>query len=108
MKWTFPDVNIPPHGYLIVFASGDKELDEPNDPKGYLHTNWKLASDGETVVLTAPDGVTVLDAIVNYPAQREDLAYGRDMQENLTFLEPTPGSINRARSYRGWSAVIPC
>ena len=102
MKWIFPDVNIPPHGYLIVFASGDKELDEPNDPEGYLHTNWKLDSDGESVVLTAPDGVTVLDAIVDYPAQRGDLAYGWDMQENLTFLELTPGSINRVQSYQGW------
>ncbi|MCK4858480.1 MAG: lamin tail domain-containing protein, partial [candidate division Zixibacteria bacterium] len=102
MKWIFPDVKIPPHDYLIVFASGAKELVEPNDPKGYLHTNWKLDSNGETVVLTAPDGVTVLDAIVDYPAQREDLAYGQDIQENLTFLEPTPGSINRAQSYQGW------
>ncbi len=87
MKWIFPDVKIPPHGYLIVFASGDKELDEPNDPEGYLHTNWKLDANGETVVLTAPDGVTVLDAIVNYPAQRADLAYGRDMQAGMALLE---------------------
>ena len=104
MKWIFPEVSIPPHGHLIVFASGDKELHEPNDPKGCLHANWRLASDGETVVLTAPDGVTVLDTIVNYPAQREDLAYGRDMQGNLTFLEPTPGSANLTQSYQGWLA----
>jgi hypothetical protein len=102
MKWIFPDVKIPPNGYLIVFASGDNELGEPNDPKGYLHTNWKLDSDGETVVLTARDGVTILDAIVNYPAQRADLAYGRDVQADMAFLEPTPGSINRAQSYQGW------
>jgi len=102
MKWIFPDVKIPPHGYLLVFASGDMELGEPNDPKGYLHTTWKLDSDGESVVLTAPDGVTILDAIINYPAQRGDLAYGRDMEGELAFLEPTPGSINRARSYQGW------
>lgn len=103
MKWVFPEVMIPPHGYLIVFASGS---DENVDPQGSIHASWRLDGDGESVVLTAPDGFTVVDAIVEYPAQCEDLAYGRDVEGTLTFLEPTPRAINLARSYDGWLAPL--
>lgn len=99
MKWVFPEVNIPAHGYLVVFASGRTDS---IDPGGEIHASWRLSGDGESVVLTAPDGVTVLDAVVDYPALCDDLAYGRDMEGNLTFQEPTPGGINLAEAYEGW------
>jgi Lamin Tail Domain/CotH kinase protein/Fn3 associated len=98
-KWVFPQITIPAHGYLIVFASGNEET---IDPEGGIHTNWRLNGDGESVLLTAPDGVTVADAVLEYPPQCEDLAYGRDIEGNLTFQEPTPGAINLATSYEGW------
>ncbi|UCD52916.1 MAG: CotH kinase family protein, partial [Phycisphaerales bacterium] len=103
MKWTFQQVTIPPHGDLIVFAS---DSEEPVDPEGGIHTSWRLDGDGESVVLTAPDGVTVVDAILDYPAQCEDLAYGRDMEGNLVFLEPTSRAINLATSYEGWLSPL--
>ncbi len=103
MKWVFPEVRIPAHDYLVVFAS---DSNEPIDPKGHLHTNWRLDADGESVILTAPDGVTTLDSVIQYPALCEDLAYGRDMQGALTFQEPTPGAINLTTSYEGWLAPV--
>jgi len=99
LKWMFPEVAIPPHGDLIVFAS---DSEGSVDPEGGIHTSWRLDGDGESVVLTGPDGMTVVDAILDYPAQCEDLAYGRDIEGNLTFLEPTPGATNLATSYEGW------
>lgn len=99
MKWVFPQVTIPAYGDLIVFASGNEEA---IDPKGGIHANWRLDGDGESMLLTAPDGVTLVDTVLEYPAQCEDLAYGRNMLGNLTFQEPTPGAINLAASYEGW------
>lgn len=101
MKWVFPEVTIGAHDYLIVFAS---DRDEPVDPNGYLHTNYRLDADGESVVLTGPDGTTTVDSIAPYPALCEDLAYGRDMQGGVTFREPTPAAINLTTSYEGWLA----
>jgi len=101
MKWVFPDVNIPAHACLLVFASGDSNS---IDTQAVLHADWKLSAQGESVVLTAPDGFTTIDQISNYPAQRQDLSYGCDLKHfnTLAFLEPTPGQINRAESYEGW------
>jgi len=84
MKWIFPAVSVPPHGYLIVFASG---RETPFDEAGFL---------------PAPDGVTVVDALHDYPPQREDLAYGRTPDGEWAFLEPTPGAPNLATAYMGW------
>jgi hypothetical protein len=102
-KWTFPPVLIPAYGYLIVYASGE---DDSYDDEGNLHASWKLSAAGESVVLTAPDGVTTVDCITNFPAQAEDLAYGRDLNGELKFLEPTPGFPNHAIAYEGWLAPL--
>lgn len=99
MKWVFPEVTLPPHGYLVVFASG---REESWDEGGFLHANFSLSAAGESVVLTAPDGVTVVDAVVEFPPQREDLAYGRTLDGRWAFLEPTPGEANVATAYEGW------
>ncbi len=99
MKWVFPATNVPPHGYVIVFASG---RNNPVDDEGWLHADFRLDADTESVVLTAPDGVTLLDAVTNYPPQMEDLAYGRPIEGGVTFIEPTPLAPNLAATYAGW------
>jgi len=99
MKWIFPQVTIPAHGYFIIFASGNEQA---IDPKGGIHANWRLDGNGESVLLTAPNGMMLVDAILEFPAQCEDLAYDRNIQGNLTFQEPTPGATNLATSYEGW------
>jgi hypothetical protein len=99
LKWRFPDVHLESHGFLLVYASGRDDL---LDPKGGIHADWRLDADGESILLTTPDG-SVLDQVLNYPSQGEDLAYGRNSQGNLGFQEPTPGSVNlMMESYEGW------
>lgn len=99
MRWVFPPTTIPAHGYLVVFASG---RDEPVDAAGWLHANFQLNAEGEGLWLTAPDGVTTWDAVESFPAQDEDLAYGRTLDGEWSFLEPTPGKLNLATRYEGW------
>lgn len=103
MKWTFPATNIPPHGHVLVFASGSTQS---VDAAGCLHANFQLASAGDSIVLTASNGATIVDALTNYPAQRDDLSYGRTLQGAWAFLEPTPGAFNVATSYTGWLAPV--
>ncbi len=97
-KWVFPATNLAGHATLIVFASG---RNNPVDAAGNLHASFRLDKVGSSVVLTSPDTNTV-DAIVGYPEQDTDLAYGRDVAGNWGFLEPTPGAVNVAASYLGW------
>jgi hypothetical protein len=106
IKWTFPsNVIVSPHGYLIVFAS-DSGPEGTYDPARFLHANFNLNQDGESIVLTSSNGLITIDAVTNYPAQMEDLAYGRTLDGQWTFLEPTPGAPNLAPAYQGWLQPI--
>jgi hypothetical protein len=68
-KWKVPaGTSIPPYGYLIFWA--DKDTTQSG-----LHTNFKLSSTGENLVLSKPDKST-LDK-VTYPAQTLELSYSR-------------------------------
>ena len=99
MKWVFPATNISPHSMLIVFASG---RDTPLDAAGNLHASFQLDKGGGALVLTTPDGTNTVDLLAAYPALDTDLAYGRDLEGNWTFMEPTPGAINTGATYLGW------
>jgi len=87
-KWQFPNVSIAQNGYLLVFASGRDLLDKN------LHTNFKLSSDGEILILSKPDGELVDQ--VNIPALEDDISYGRIGDYFQFFAEPTPGIANQA------------
>jgi hypothetical protein len=99
MKWVFPATNIQAHSALIVFASGRNTA---LDPSGGLHCNFRLNKNGGALLLTAKDGVTLLDSLAAYPELDADLAYGRDLEDRWTFLEPTPDRPNAATAYLGW------
>ncbi len=79
-KWTFPsDVMLPGGGYLIVFASNKNTV----KPNGELHTNFALSAGGEYLGLIGADGATVIDQYTpQFPAQLEDISYGRAMNWN--------------------------
>lgn len=80
-KWTFPDITIKAHEYMLVFAS--KEDNCINE----CHTNFKLNSEGETVTLLDKTGNII--SRVTYPKLLNDTSYsftGRDYFETL----PTP------------------
>jgi hypothetical protein len=102
MKWVFPaGTTIAPHGFLIVFASNRST---GLDPDGFLHANFSLNAAGESVILTAADGTTILDSIPAFPAQQDDLAYGRNIEGVTGFLTPTPQAVNPPTTLSGWLA----
>lgn len=72
-KWRFPEVTIPPKGYLVVFCSNKNR----RVPGQQLHTNFALSAGGEYLGLIAPDGVTrVSEFAPQFPEQFEDISYG--------------------------------
>ncbi len=84
-KWTFPAVNIPPGGYLVVFASAKNRRAAGQE----LHTNFSLAADGEYLALTRPDGTPV--SALTFPAQHPGISFGAGARY---FTTPTPGAAN--------------
>ncbi|MFW5972581.1 MAG: lamin tail domain-containing protein, partial [Bacteroidota bacterium] len=95
-RWTFPDVALEPGAFLLVWASG-KDRSEPGEP---LHASFRIAADGEHVILTAPDGTTadVLDPI----AVPVDVSLGRwpdGSGDRYFFTDPTPGAPNASPAF---------
>ena len=93
-KWQIPSTNtsvttIPPQGYLLLWADTDIS-------QGENHIDFKLTDQGETIVLTFPDGVTVIDSIT-FPPIGTDNVFGRlvDGQDPFNIISPaTPASSN--------------
>jgi len=80
---------IPSGGFILLWA--DQEGAE-----GPLHMNFKLSALGESVILTAPDGTTILDQI-DFGAMSNDISYGRfcdgsNLIQDLS--SPSPGYTN--------------
>ncbi|MDB6134027.1 MAG: hypothetical protein JWM59_2270 [Verrucomicrobiales bacterium] len=95
-KWSFPAVNLPPGGYLVVFASEKNR----RDPSAELHTNFKLGAGGEYMALVRPDGVPATEYAPSFPPQLPDIAYGLSVADGAYtgdtryFQQPTPGAVN--------------
>ena len=96
--WTFPNgTSVPPLGHLVVFASG-------KDLPG--HASFRLNdSSGSYLALVRPD-LSIASSFDSYPAQREDVSYGHfgDYLTKGYLLEPTPGAVNAAVGYSGFTA----
>ena len=77
-QFTFPyGTVIKAHQYLMVWA------DEKRNTAKYLHANFKLATEGEQVVLTSAKGITI-DSVI-FAAQQEDVSWGRCPSTTGTF-----------------------
>jgi len=75
-KWTFPATSLTANAFLVVFASGKDRAAAGAE----LHTNFKLAGDGEYLALVEPDGVTIAHEFSPaYPPQQSDESYGYTM-----------------------------
>jgi hypothetical protein len=68
--WPFPNLQLSPGHYLVVFASG-KNRRTPGRP---LHTNFKLPDKGGIVELRGPDGESF--RLGPYPQQVAGVSYG--------------------------------
>lgn len=104
-KWTFPDLTLGSHEYLVVFASGKNR--KPDQPGGELHTNFRLNQSGEFLGLYSIFQSAWLDTVSpEFPQQRQDMSYGRyGIEQVYGYLSPpTPGSANQNTS--GWISVV--
>ncbi|MFW5830155.1 MAG: lamin tail domain-containing protein, partial [Planctomycetota bacterium] len=104
-RWRFPrGTSIAAGGHLVVFASGKDRRRDPAD----LHTDFKLAADGEHLLLTRADGSTA-DRVGThcYPEQVPDVSYGRDAGGAWVYFvdesnaHPSRGSANSGRHSDG-------
>lgn len=93
-KWIFPATNLPPGGFLVVFASGKNRL----TPGAPWHTSFSLSAEGEYLALIQPDGVTVASEYAPaFPPQVDDVSYGltpTNAAVQKFFALPTPGATN--------------
>ncbi|HVR34581.1 MAG TPA: lamin tail domain-containing protein, partial [Methylomirabilota bacterium] len=92
-QWQFPAVSIAPNGYLLVFASGKNRRIASQQ----LHTNFRLAREGEYLALVDPGTNVVSEFAPAFPAQFDDISYGRDrVNPSVTgyFPVPTPNAPN--------------
>ena len=93
--WRFPATSIPANSYLVVFAS---EKNRTN-PSAKLHTSFNIRKEGGYLALSDPRTNVVSAFAPGYPAQREDVSYGRERTDaDLLgfFTKPTPGAPNTA------------
>ncbi|MEJ2756994.1 MAG: lamin tail domain-containing protein, partial [Anaerolineales bacterium] len=90
MMWVFPDFEIAPKEYKLVYASGLDEVDSA----GNLHLNFKLnAKLGETLYFTSALGT--LMSTIELPPLDSDVSYGMNEEgEWLYFNHPTPNEKN--------------
>ncbi|MFM1767771.1 MAG: hypothetical protein RJA22_300 [Verrucomicrobiota bacterium] len=91
--WQFPATNVPPSGYLVVFASG-KDRRRPGSP---LHTDFRLGSTGGYLALVRPDGFTIASEFSPaYPIQVGGVSYGSPVQTFPVTLVAS-GALARVR-----------
>lgn len=90
-RWRIPDgVDLAVGKFLLVVASGKDRAVAGSE----LHSVFRLSKGGGSVFLVAPDGETIVDAIVGYPGQRVDVSYGRAAGGELRFFpDPSPGAL---------------
>ncbi len=84
--WTFPHMHIEANSELVIFASG-KNRAQDNDNE--LHTNFGLSASGESLRLWNPNNA-VLDTYSNFPAQDDDVSYGKVNGVKGYYSKPTP------------------
>ena len=105
-KWRIPDgTPIPSNGYLVVFADSSSVP----STNGELHANFSLSNDGEYLGLVSPDGTTVADAYTpSFPAQYEDVSYGRAPRERELVGIGTPARyrVPNALGTASWSNAV--
>jgi hypothetical protein len=94
-KWTFPNITLNGHHYLVVFASGKDR--KPVEANAHLHTNFRLKRSGEFFGLYSIFEQRFMDEISPpFAGQLRDVAYGRYGAGPVFgyFPTPTPGGPN--------------
>jgi hypothetical protein len=90
LKWRFPQVELAPGEYLLVWASGKDRV------QGELHTNFSIKQEGEPLIFSNPKG-NVVDRS-DPVASRAGKSIGRipDGGDEWHYLStPSPGKGNQ-------------
>lgn len=89
-KWRFPNVNIQPDSYLVVFASGKDTVFSETE----IHTSFSISTTGEYLYLF--DGVNIVHSLESVFLEQNQsyglLSDGGD--EKAMFEVPSPGGSN--------------
>lgn len=88
-KWIFPEVEILPLSYIVVFASEKNRTTNKN----YLHTNFKLNEKGEYLAVYDNYGKKI-NEVAPYPNLTENQSAGLFGGRWTVFKTPTPGKFN--------------
>ena len=92
-KWMFDEIIIKPKEYLLIFASGkDKEY----------HTNFKLNSERESVILTDNTGNII--SKISYQKMQNDISYGYIKGKYIYTPNPTPKEKNSNVKLKNYSS----
>lgn len=102
-KWVFPNVTLGAGRFLVIFAS-EKDR-RPTTPGSRLHTNFKISSNGDSIVLTAPGGALV--DLVAAPALGKDVSHGRLSPTGGTFRYFKPATPGVANVGPGFDGMVP-
>lgn len=87
LKWTFPETEIAPHTYLVIYASGKNKALEN------LHTNFKLNENGDRLALSDPKGNII--QILPLADCIDNMSYAlNDKGQYVFYTTGTPGSEN--------------
>ncbi|HBO52454.1 MAG TPA: hypothetical protein DD471_10765 [Planctomycetes bacterium] len=91
-KWKFPEgTAIAAESYLVIWLDGD------TDDSG-LHASFRLARDGETLILVDRDkGQNAILDELQFSAQETDRSFGRGRDGKGRALKPSPGKANPAK-----------
>ena len=89
-KYVLPNVTIKAKSYLLIFASGKDKYDE------YIHTNFKLNKDGETVTLS-DDSNNILSK-VKYGSTLVNTSYGYNGRKYVYYYKGTPNLKNEGKT----------
>ncbi len=101
-KWMFPNRTLAPGSYLVVFASGK----DRRPASGTLHTNFKLGSNGGSLLLVSPDRpVSIVSQFGEFPGQRAGYSYGMSGGAEVYFTPPSPGTANSATTLSAMAAA---
>ncbi len=95
VKWKFTkNVKVPSKGFLLVWATGENKI----FPNNEIHTNFNISSDGESIILVARDGKTIIDSLKTTRIGA-DVSFGRlpdgtSTWKTFTSSATTPGQSN--------------
>jgi hypothetical protein len=90
-KWVFPRDTIKANSYLVLFASGKDRTTAGQE----LHTNFRLAREGEYLAFFDSEGNAVTLFSPSYPEQQADVSYAYHEGGFIPSTIPTPGEENQ-------------